>query len=784
MFRNYLITSIRNILRHKGYSLINIVGLAVGMAVCILILLWVQYQFNFDRFHENIDDLYWVATWYHLGKDVNGIMGSPPAIGPALKADFPEVIYASRYERFGELLVKRGEKNLREKIRAVDPDFLEMFTFPLIQGNPHTALSEPYSIVISKSKAQKYFGDENPMGQTLIVENKYNFKVTGIMEDTPDNSTIGVNIYVPITFAQVIDGGDYIDTWYNCAFYNFVQLQKGTDYRAFNTKIKGRIKQSFPDSNLESYLVPYSRIHLHGITDQGGLIQAVNMFLIVACLILSIAIINFINLMTARSGRRAQEVGMRKVVGASRLELIKQFFGESIFHAIMAAIFAVVLVEILLPVFRTLMGNAIHFDFFSNPAIPIGILGIAIISGLLAGFYPAILLSSFQPVEVIKRVYGVDTKRSWFRRILVVSQFSVSILLIICTIVIYQQHNHMKNIEVGFDRKNIIYLPMNAQLQSKYESVKARLLQNPNFKFVTKSTHSPSEIYWNGQDWQWEGKDTNFNPLVTYLGVSYDYLGTLGMKLVDGAFFSPEITGNRKDAIIINETFAKYLGPGSAVGKNLIKDKNTCSVVGVVKDFHFTQVYAPVGPLVMCFEPENRPWFLFARIQPNNSGGTLDYIRSVWKDFDPDFPAEIHFLEDDFKNFYSGEKTTGDLLGYFAAVAIIISCMGLFGLACFMAERRTKEIGIRKVLGATVSGLVQLLSKEFVILVVVSNLIATPIAYLLMRSWLQHYVYRINIGISVFVLVAILSMLIAIITVSFQAIRTALANPVNSLRYE
>jgi putative ABC transport system permease protein len=783
MLKHHIKIAIRNMIRGRGYSFLNIAGLGIGMGVFIIILLWARYQFTYDRFHENIDQLYWVPVWYQLGSEITPAIGSPPALGPALKADYPEIVNATRYCRLPRL-VKYQENHFTETIKMVDPSFLEMFTFPLVKGDPRTALSDLHSIIITQKTARKYFGDEDPMGKILRIDNECDVTVTGVAQDMPTNSILWFDFLLPIGLADVLTRMDRTDTWYNCCFYTMVQLDKQADYRTVIEKIKNRIKQSKEDSNLEPYLFPFSKLHLHWISGEGGYIDTVKRFILIALLILGIAIINFVNLMTARSGKRAREVGLRKVVGASRRELIRQFFGESILHAMIAGIIGMLLVELFLTPFGRLMGESFSLDLFQDVTVIMGVIAIAIVTGILAGSYPALLLSGFMPVKTLKGAEGGEGKRLWPRRILVVCQFAVSLVLIISTLVIYQQHNYMENKDVGFDRENVVYLPMYGEVQHNFEPMKAKLLNSPFFISVTKSTHSPSGIYWNGEDWEWEGRDPNTNPLVTYLDVGDDYLTTLGMKMAEGDFFAPEISAGRADAVVINEAFAQTMGFESSVGRRLSQYGNDYVVLGVVKDFHFKPVDQTVGPLVMYFDPERANWKLFAKMDPQHTKEALDYLAAVWNDFGAGYPFEYHFLDDDFERFYYGERVTRDTLLYFAIVAIVISCMGLFGLVCFMAERRTKEIGIRKVLGATVSGIARLLSKEFVVLVLVANLIAAPVAYYLMANWLQNYPYRVDINAALFVIATALTLLIAIATVSYQAIRAALTNPVETLRYE
>jgi putative ABC transport system permease protein len=783
MLKHHIKIAIRNLIRGRGYSFLNIAGLGIGMGVFIIILLWARYQFTYDRFHENIDQLYLVPVWYQLGSEVHPTIGSPPALGPALKADYPEIVNATRYYR-RSVLVKHEENHFTETIKMVDPSFLEMFTFPLVKGDPRTALSDLHSVIITQKTALKYFGDEDPMGKILRIDNECDVTVTGVAQDIPTNSTLQFEFLMPVGLAEVLSRIPRIDTWYNCSFFTMAQLQKDADYGKVSEKIKSRAKQSKEDSNLEPYLFPLSKLHLHWISGEGGYIDTVKRFILIGLLILGIAIINFVNLMTARSGKRAREVGLRKVVGASRRELIGQFFGESIMHAVIAGIIGLLLVELLLAPFGSLMGESLSLDLFNDVTVIMGVISIAIVTGILAGSYPALLLSRFKPVKTLKGAEGGEGKRPWPRRILVVCQFAVSLVLIISTLVIYQQHNYMENKDVGFDRENIVYLPMYGEVQRNFEAMKARILQNPYFLTATRSTDSPSGIYWNGEDWEWEGRDPNTNPLVTYLGVGYDYLETFGMEMAEGEFYSPETTGGRPRTVVINQAFARIMGFQSPVGERLWKDTLSLTILGVVKDFHFKPVDRKVEPLMISFDPPYSNWNMFAKIDPQHTKEAIDYLGTVWGEFGTGYPFEYHFLNDDFERFYYGERVTRDTLLYFAIIAIAISCMGLFGLACFMAERRTKEIGIRKVLGATVSGIARLLSKEFVVLVLAANLIAAPVAYYLMANWLQSYPYRVDMNAALFIIAAALTLLITIATVSYQAVKAALANPVETLRYE
>jgi len=786
MLSNYLKIAFRNLIRQRGYSIINILGLAVGMTVCILIFIWVQYQFTYDKFNENLDDIYWVCTYYHLGDQMDHAIGSPPAVGPALVEDFPEIINFTRYLRTSDRLIKYGDRQFRERMRGVDPGYFEMFTFPFIQGDPETALDDPYSLVISQEIAEKYFGDENPVGKVVTWENTYDFTITGVTENLPDNTTLGANIYFPMAFSRVSSQReDYIDTWSNCAFYNLVQLQKGANWEEVSLKIRDRIRQSDPETNLESFLFPYKRLHLHWISGEGGLIETVQMFSIIGLLILSIAIINFVNLMTARAGRRAREVGLRKVVGARRTELIKQFIGESLLHAFAACFVAIALVELLLPTFSEYMGDALRINYFVDWQIILGILSITLLTGLASGSYPAFFLASFQPVKSLKGGGIISVKRSWFRRILVVSQFVISIILIISTTIIYQQHGFMKNKEVGFNRNQVVYLPMNTDMAPRFAAVKNELLSHPGIQYVTRSTHSPTGIYWNGEGWDWDGRDPNLDVFVTYVAVDADYLETMGMEMAEGRFYSSEQSAEGTSGnIIINETFADIIGRENIIGRSLTREEDNHVVQGVVKDFNFKPLSNSIGALVIIGDTDRTFSYLFMRISGQDTKETITHIGTVWETHFPEYPLEYHFLDEDYDEMYQSVEQFGDILRSSAFLAILISCLGLFGLACYSSELRTKEIGIRKVLGATVTGLVRLMSKEFVILVVLANAIACPLAYFTMSNWLRDYPYRAELSMWIFIGAAASSLIITVLTVSYQAIRSATASPVKSLRYE
>jgi putative ABC transport system permease protein len=787
VIRNYLTIAFRNLLRSKGYSFINIAGLAIGMACCILIMLWVQYQFSYDGFHKNIKNLYWVPVSEKTDNGMATSYQAPPALGPALKDEFPEIVNAARILRFGNQFVKYGERQTAEDVRAVDPSLLEMFTFPLIKGDPQTALSEPRSMVISEEIAQKYFGTDEPIGKTLTMTANapYDFRVTGVMKRIPANSTLRPQILIPLSFAGEFESNEWITTWTNLQFYTYAQLRDGVNYTEISKKISGRITQSHPESAVP-YLIPFSGIHLVLPSGSGDKMGQVILFCVIAGIILIIASINFVNLMTARASKRTKEIGIRKVSGACRSDLIKQFYLESLVHAAMAGILAFVVVELLLPVVRDLTGSPITLDLFSNPAVLLGWVAIIVLTGVLSGTYPALLLSSFRPAKVLKGSQAVGTRRPLLRRALVVVQFAASMILILGTVGIYRQHGFLENKDLGFDKEQVVVLPLTDRIS--FDLLKSELVRNQGVQYVTRATSSLSGIYQNGTGFTWQGKDPQVDPEVSFVSVDADYLETFQIRMTEGQFFSDRPTGSVDDRVVINESFAKLLGGETAVGRAISVDNFNFTVVGVAKDFYFKPLTSEIGPLMMLYKWSpgngNPRWTLYARISPNDVESTLNSVSSVWKKYDPDSPFEYHFFANEFRSNYSEFESLGSILLFFAALAIMISGLGLFGLTSYMSEQRTKEIGVRKVLGSSMKGIVWLLTKESFTLITLANCIAIPAAYFALERWLQRYPYRADMNAVMFILPILGLAAIAAVSVGFQAVKAAKANPVESLRYE
>ncbi len=790
MFKNYLKVAFRNIVNHKVYSFINIAGLAIGMACAILIFLWARDEVSFDRFHENGDDLYYVGTHLWYGGAWHTGSGTPPAFGPALKKEYPEVVNTARLQN-GEnsLTVRYGEKMYSEDIKAGDFSLLEMFTFPLVKGTLAPALSNPYAIFLTEQMAEKYFDNENPVGKVLNIENQFDLTVAGVLKNMPPNSMIQFDFLIPLELLEKLyNKPGYTRTWYNFSFQTFAQLQEGVSPETVDKKIEGRILKGNKDlEQAKPFLCKYNSVYLFGLTGHGWHIDRILQFSFIAVIILLIACFNFMNLATARSANRAKEVGMRKVVGASRKNIITQFFSESLLLSFISFVFAIVVASWLLPAFNNLAGKQLTLDVSSIDWLIIGgAVALISITGLVAGSYPALFLSAFRPVKVLQGTLSSGAKASSFRKVLVVAQFAASIVLIISTAVVFRQLEYLSQKNLGFEKDQIVYIPLKGEAKQKYSALKQELLAQPGIQGITTSQALISGVYWNGHNWSWEGKELKTDPMVTYLYVDGDFIKTLDIEVVKGKFFPEEFVfpgSENSNTVVVNEAFVKMMQTDNPVGQSISQEGKTYTIIGVVKDFHFKPLYSFIEPLIFFVNPENFN-IMYAKIRPGNIDQTIGRIETVFKRFSPEFPFQYRFLDSAFERIYSSEKRIGTIFQYFAFLAIFISCLGLFGLASFMAEQRTKEIGIRKALGSSELSIVALLLKEFVKWVAIANIIAWPAAFMIMMSWLQNFAYRTSIGLHIFLLSGLAALAIAVITVSYQSIKTAIANPVEALRYE
>ncbi len=819
MFKNYIKIAIRNLFKHKIYSLINISGLTIGMTCCILILLFVQDELSYDRYHEKAGQIYRVERKGNFqGMDYQTSTTAHP-FGPALVRDFPEIEDKVRLWPV-ELSVRDFNMQFtEERIFFSDASLFEVFSFSLKKGNPKTALTEPNSIVLTEKMAARYFADIEPMGKTLNVawdDSLLNLKVTGILSDLPQNSHFKTDFFASYgTLNTLLDG--QLEAWVSNSIKTYLLLSKEVSIPALEAK--------FPDF-LEKYmgnqarqilgenadlnklvrliLRPITDIHLYADLqheiEANGSIATVYVFSAIAVLILIIAAINFMNLATARSGGRAREVGLRKVVGANRSLLIKQFLGESVLLAFIALFLAILLAELALPYYNAFTLKNLAIDYFGNPSVILGLTGIVLFIGIFAGLYPAFFLSSFQPIMVLKGTFNAKTKgkSSFLREGLVVLQFSISLVLIISTIIVSNQLDFVKNKELGFNKEQVVVVPiLDSALPEKLDVIKAELKQNASVLSVAASSKFPGSPGFSDTVWRRDGGEGDDFIIIQQFTVDHDYLSTIGTEMIAGRFFDKKYITDADAGVILNESAVKDLGWTSvdeAVGKNVEfpiginpPTYGKAEVIGVVQNFHFKSLHQKIEPLVLHMGLNDRfstVGFLSARISSNDVAGTVSFMEEKWQQFSPNFPFEYSFLDEKFDSHYRAEQRMQNIFSYFTGLAIFVSCLGLLGLASFTAEQRTKEIGIRKVLGASESNVVLLLSREFVKLVAIANIIAWPVAYLAMNNWLEDFAYRTSITVGTFVLAGLLVLVFAILTVSFQAIKAATANPVDALQYE
>ena len=788
LFRNSAKITWRLVKKHKAFSLINISGLGIGIACCLLSLLWVQDELSFDRFHENHRSLYRVLRRTEIPQGIEHGARTPAALADALKSDFPEVLGTARFLIDAQYGVKyKGNLFVSERVGIVDPSFLELFSFPLLRGDRSAALSDISNIVITERMASRLFGDEDPMGKVIDLGASGDLRtITGILRDIPHNSHLQFDILVPIDWNRVS-----ISDWNRGFFYTFVQLRKGTDGEEFGARISGLIKSHVPESKTDLYLQPLTRIYFfsNNISDTfiHGEIKYTYIFSFMAVLMLLIACINFMNLSTARSSTRALEVGMRKVIGARRSNLIQQFLGESILFASLGVLLGLLLAWIALPLFNRLAEKNISIAVFADIPFALGLIGIAFLTGLVAGSYPALHLSRFQPIRILKNITGSPKKKVLFRKILVIVQFSLTIGLLTGTIIVHRQLNFIRNRNLGFDSEGVISMSL-GPIEREFSSIEAELEGNPAVESVSYGPVPASpRVYPGVADVDWEGKDADFQFEITRAVVGYDYFKTFKMEIVKGRDFSREYATDGDSAFILNEAAVREMGLADPIGKSfsIRYPRETISglIIGVVGDYHWASLRSETRPLA--FHVDESPWSpLLVKAREGGIPQVISHLRAVWEQADPPFPFQYEFVDARIENLYSGERRIGTMFNLFTLIAVFISCLGLLGMALFLAEQKAKEIGIRKVLGASTSKIFILLSGDFVRWVLLANLFAWPLAYLVMSRWLRNFAYRIDVGIVPFLLSSGAALLIAYLTVSFQSIKSAMARPSDYLRYE
>ena len=789
MFKNYLKVSLRIIKRQKIYSFINIFGLAAGMACCILILLWVWFELSFDRFHENSGNIYRMIRESELNNRTYLDALTPPPLGPEMKEKCPEVKGFVRYRKFvGTVLLAKEDNRFYESDGAyTDPSFFEVFTIPFIKGNPETALRDKYSVVLTEEMAGKYFGDEDPIGKVLRFEGFLNLTVTGIIKNIPKNSHLRISFLVPIKISE--DWGGRLNEWDTYPNYTYIQLKKGASYRDLEIDINNYIKTVFPERNDKFIFQPLNKIHLHSYFARDdyavlGNVNLIYIFSAIALFILIIACINFINLTTARSLLRSREICIRKVVGCKRTGLISQFFVESVFMTFAAFILALLIARLLLPVFNNIARTQLSFLVFDIQFI-LFLTGIFIIAGLFSGIYPAVYLSSFKPINAIKKGY-VNRKGivSGLRRSLVVFQFSLSIILIIGTLVVYKQLRFIKGAQLRSGRKEVVvYVQGRGNMRQSYFTFKNELMRNPDIISVSSASNVINAVPASTRNVSWEGMDVEESIEWGFLFATYDYFKTLNLEIIEGRTFSKDFPSDAAEAFVINQEAAGLIGIENIIGKQVGMGDRTGRIIGIVEDYHFNSVHKKINPLVIQIRPEFCS-FIFVRMKAESIYSAMPHIEKTWNKFVPDFPFSYRFLDETVNLMYETEIRMSKIFIAFTVLAVLIASLGLFGLASFMTEQRIREIGIRKVLGASVPGIVLMLSKEFTRWIFLANVIAWPAAFYLMSRWLQNFAYRTELNPELFFAAGTAALIISLITVSFLSIKAAFSNPVDSLRSE
>jgi len=809
MLKNYFKIALRNLRKNPGYSFINIFGLALGMGVSILILLYVQYEMSFDAYHDKSDRIVRVSReWFNQNGETSLHLGHvAPPFAPLLEEDFEGTVQeAVRFFQVSPLM-RYDEKSFVENwFFFADSEVFEVFSWKMLKGDPSTALTFPDGIVLTESTAEKYFGEEDPMGKSLELEfqgTQLPFQVKGIVEDVPPNSHFRFDFLASMEPVVQFYGGleQMMQNYGSNNFATYLLLPESYDYENLQAQIPDFINRhltSFggPDREPSDVtmlnLWPLTDIHLHSSLDSeieaNGNIEYVYLYTAIALFILLIACINFMNLSTARSSKRAVEVGLRKVVGADRSSLIKQFIGESMILAFLALLGALVLVYLILPYFNAFLNSELSFNVFEQWSQFVGLAAIVLFVGLIAGSYPAFFLSGFQPASVLKGSFKVSGSHQRFRSVLVVTQFAISIALIASMAIVYNQLDFMRTKDLGFDKENIVVLSSSNEITSNYENVRQRLLGHPGIVNVSVSSRVPSGRLLDSQDTQAEvnGELQQINTRIADIHVSHNFMETFGIELVAGRNFDINLASDSTEAFILNESAVRAIGWSSAeeaIDKEFRYGGRSGRVIGITNNFNFESLHQSIAPIVFLI-PQDRIRNVAVKIRDNMRTETLDYLEEQWATLRPGYPFDYYFVENNFNEQYASEERLGQLFGYFSILAVVIAALGLFGLASFTAQQRIKEIGIRKVLGAKVSQIVLLLSGKFTFLVMLAFLFAVPVTWLAMKQWLQEFAYQIDMSLWTFLMAGGLALTVAWATISYQSVKAALTNPVNSLRSE
>lgn len=791
MLKNYLSVALRNIFRNKLFSLINILGLAFGMGSALLIFLWVNDELRVNQFHERVDRIYSVMeNQQYSGGKIFTFSSTPGPMAPFIKEKYPEIEKASRFTWQVNELFQVGDKSFYEEGRYAEQDFLDMFSFSLLSGDIGTALKDKNSVVISQAMAEKFFGKEDAVGKVLLMQTKHSFTVTGVLKPLPKNSSLQFQYLLPFQFFWD-ENKRWLDQWDNNNIRTYVMLQRGANVEKFGKKFKHEVKEHVEKTNVELFVYPFRETYLYGNFENGkqsgGRIEYVRIFFIVALFVLVIACINFMNLATAQASKRAKEVGLRKVIGAVPGQLFRQFMGESFLTVLLSAAVAIGLVLIILPGFNELTGKQLGL-FLLDVRIVLIFLSVVIFTSFLAGSYPALFISEYKPVEVLKGQLKSGGAAAFFRKSLVVIQFALSIFLIISTIVVYRQMDYMENKDIGFVRENVFYVWMQGDMGSKFETVRTQLLADPSIESVSATSQLPIDIGNSTSGVAWEGKAPEEKILFTNLNVDYDFVQMMKMEMAEGRPFDRTQISDTAN-YIVNETAASKFGfKNGTADQDLTMWDRKGKIVGVVKDFNFGSLHSPIEPLILRMPRSqsviNQFGCLLVRAKEQRTEQALKATEQVWKQYAAGYPYKYAFLNQDWENFYKAEGQRGKIFNALAALSIFISCLGLFGLSAFSAERRTKELGIRKVLGASVAGLVGLMGKEFALLVLIAAIIGCPLGWYVMNAWLSNYAFHVDVGWISLLVASLACMAVSLITVAYHSLKVSAANPAHSLRYE
>lgn len=789
MFKNLLKTAVRHILKHFGYSTLNILGLTMGISSALFLIIYVSDEVSYDRYHEKSDRIYRVSSKISEPDDQFTWIFAQIPFGPQVVKDYPEVQSFVRFINMPRALYKYEDKEFNEEnFFFVDSTLFDIFSYKVLKGEVKSALLNPKKIILTEKTATKYFGNSDPIGKTLTAGTDA-YEVTGVIENVPTNSHFRFD-----ALAARNNLPKQLGSWGNFGVFTYLLFPENFDVKAFETKMQGMydayMKTIFGPLNIkiEYILEPLTRIHLYSTNasepEPTGSITYVYIFAIVALFLVLIAAMNYMNLATARSTRRAREVGLRKVVGSRRGPLVMQFLSESTVFTLMSLVISIALLIILLPKFNSLAGKSFDLHILYSPVILLTILGVLLVVGIIGGSYPAFFLSRFSPVTVLKGEITQGSAGSLFRKILVVIQFAVSVIMIICTLVVFRQLNYLKTMDQGFDQTNVISLELNRQMVRKYPVIKQALTENTNIKYVTSTNTavgagSGKVIFSVETDQGMAQKGVNFAV------VDYDFIETLGIKIANGRGFQKDMPSDTLTGVVVNETFVNRMAWKDPIGKKVeLGDANTirARVIGVMKDYHQTGMYNGIESLLLVYRPLNN--IIYIKLSGENNQQTIAFIETKWKEIFPDQPFNFTYLSERFSEQFQADEKRGLIFTIFTILAILIACLGLFGLASYMVEQRTKEIGIRKVFGANEGIILRLIAKDFILLVSIGIIIAVPVSYYFMNNWLKNYVYHTNIGVPVIILAAFLTILITFITISYKAYQAAVMNPANSLKTE